>query len=152
LINATSTEESKAVFKDATENLIGRQLLIDEARRRNITIPETQVAARANEFKLTGASGEEVAASNGGTVNKQLLEAVRGSMMIEKMLDDEFRAAKVRPTDEQIKKYYDEHRDLFIKDPGEVRISHVAVKLPDNPTDAQKAAARDRIMKLYKEA
>jgi len=73
-------------------------------------------------------------------------------MMIEKMLDDEFRAAKVRPTDEQIKKYYDEHRDLFIKDPGEVRISHVAVKLPDNPTDAQKAAARDRIMKLHKEA
>src|SRR5215469_714187 len=73
LINATSTEESKAVFKDATENLIGRQLLIDEARRRNITIPEPQVAARASEFKLTGASGEAVAASNGGTVDKQLL-------------------------------------------------------------------------------
>jgi parvulin-like peptidyl-prolyl isomerase len=151
MINATSTEESRAVFKDATENLIGRQLLIDEAKRRNITIPEPQVAARASEFKLTGASGEE-AAPNGGTADKQLLEAVRGSMMIEKMLDDEFRAAKVRPTDEQIKKYYDEHRDLFIKDPGEVRISHVAVKLPDNPTDAQRAAARDKIMKLYKEA
>jgi parvulin-like peptidyl-prolyl isomerase len=58
----------------------------------------------------------------------------------------------VRPTDEQIKKYYDEHRDLFVKDPGEVRISHVAVRLPDNPTDGQKAAARDKIMKLYKEA
>ena len=28
----------------------------------------------------------------------------------------------------------------------------VAVRLPDNPTDAQKAAARDKIMKLYKEA
>ena len=152
LINATSTEESRAVFKDATENLIGRQLLIDEAKRRNITIPEPQVAARASEFKLTGASGEEVAASNRGTADKQLLDAVRGSMMIEKMLDDEFRAAKVRPTDEQVKKYYDEHRDLFIKDPGEIRISHVAVKLPDNPTDAQKAASRDKIMKLYKEA
>src|SRR5215831_13129514 len=111
LINATSTEESRAVFKDATENLIGRQLLIDEAKRRNITIPEQQVSARASEFKLTGASGEEVAASNSATADKQLLDAVRGSMMIEKMLDDEFRAAKVRPTDQQIKKYYDEHRD-----------------------------------------
>jgi len=152
LINATSAEESKAVFKDATENLIGRQLLIDEAKRRNITIPEQQVAARASEFKLTGASGEEVAPPNTGSADKQLLDAVRGSMVIEKMLDDEFRAAKVRPTDEQIKQYYDEHRDLFVKDPGEVRISHVAVKLPDNPTAAQKAAARDKIMKLYKEA
>jgi len=68
------------------------------------------------------------------------------------MLDEEFRAAKVRPTEEQIKKYYEQHRDLFIKDPGEVRISHIAVKLPDNPTDAQKAAARAKIEKLYKEA
>lgn len=150
MINATSTEESRAVFKDATENLIGRQLLIDEAKRRNITIPDQQVVARANEFKLTGASGEAVAGA--GAPDPQLLDAVRGSMMIEKMLDDEFRTAKVRPTDDQIKKYYDEHRDLFIKDPGEACISHIAVKLPNNATDAQKAAARDKIVKLYKEA
>ncbi|HKN00203.1 MAG TPA: peptidylprolyl isomerase [Candidatus Binataceae bacterium] len=151
LINATSTEESNAVFKDATENLISRQLLIDEAKRRKITIPDAQAAARANEFKLTGLSGEEVSGGTGGP-DPQLLEAVRGSMMIEKMLDDDFRAAKVRPTDEQIKKYYEEHRDLFIKDPGEVRISHIAVKLPDNPTDAQREAARQKILKLYKQA
>ncbi len=153
LINATSTEESKAVFKDATENLINRQLLIDEAKHRNITIPDPQVAARASEFKLTGLSGEEVSSgTTSGTPDPQLLNAVRGSMMIEKMLDDEFRAAKVRPTEEQIKKYYEEHRDLFVKDPGEVCISHIAVKLPDNPTDAQKNAARDKILKLYKQA
>lgn len=152
LINATSTEESKAVFKDATENLINRQLLIDEARHRNITIPDPQVAARASEFKLTGMSGEEVSSGASGAPDPQLLNAVRGSMMIEKMLDEEFRAAKVRPTEEQIKKYYDEHRDLFVKDPGEVCISHIAVKLPDNATDAQKTAARDKIVKLYKQA
>ena len=150
LINATSTEESRAVFKDATENLIGRQLLIDEAKRRNITIPEQQVLARANEFKVTGAGGEEV--SGASAPDPQLIAQVRGSMMIEKMLDDEFRAAKVRPTDAQIQQYYDQHKDLFVKDPGEVRISHLAVKLPDNPTDAQKAAAEAKIKKLYKEA
>jgi len=150
MINATSTEESRAVFKDATENLIGRQLLIDEAKRRNITIPEPQVLARANEFKVTGAGGEEVSGSS--APDPQLINEVRGSMMIEKMLDDEFRAAKVRPTDAQIQQYYDQHKDLFVKDPGEVRISHIAVKLPDNPTDAQKAAAEEKIKKLYKEA
>ena len=32
MINATSTEESKAVFRDAGENLINRQLLLQEAR------------------------------------------------------------------------------------------------------------------------
>jgi len=151
LINATSTEESRAVFKDATENLIGRQLLIEEAKRRNITIPEPQVVARANEFKLTGLSGEEVSKTSSAP-DPQLLDAVRGSMMIEKMLDDEFRASKVRPTDAQIDQYYNQHKDLFVKDPGEVRISHIAVKLPENPTDPQKAAALEKIKKLYKEA
>jgi hypothetical protein len=150
MINATSTEESRAVFKDATENLIGRQLLIDEAKHRNIVIPEQQVLARANEFKVTESGGEAVAGSS--APDPQLIAEVRGSMMIEKMLDDEFRAAKVRPTDAQIQQYYDQHKDLFVKDPGEVRISHIAVKLPDHPTDAQKTAAEEKIKKLYKEA
>src|SRR5215469_2871483 len=66
MINATSTEESKAVFKDATENLIGRQLLVDEAKRRGISIPDQQVMARAGEFKLTALSGEEVSNSKSG--------------------------------------------------------------------------------------
>jgi hypothetical protein len=80
------------------------------------------------------------------------MNAVRGSMVIEKMLDDEFRAHHVQPTDAQIKQYYDEHRDLFVKDPGEVQIAHIAVKIPPKATDAEKKAAEAKIIKLYKEA
>ncbi|MHB8383141.1 MAG: peptidylprolyl isomerase [Candidatus Binataceae bacterium] len=149
MINATSTEESKAVFKDATENLINRQLLIDEAVRRKIEIPDGKVAENAREFKISGGDSNAIP---GAPPDPQLMAEVRGSMMIEKMFDDEFSAQKVRPTDAQIKQYYDEHRDLFVKDPGEVQISHIAVKLPDNATDAQKAAAHSKILKLYKEA
>lgn len=149
MINATSSEETKAVFKDATENLINRQLLIDEAARRKIAIPDPEVAERAREFKVSGTGSNNLP---GAAPDPLLMEQVRGSMMIEKMFDDEFRAAKVRPTDAQIKQYYDQHRDLFVKDPGEVQISHIAVKLPDNATAAQKAAAHDKILKLYKEA
>ncbi|HEV2170720.1 MAG TPA: peptidylprolyl isomerase, partial [Candidatus Binatus sp.] len=150
MINATSTEETKAVFRDATENLINRQLLLQEAERRKITIPDPEVAQRAREFQVGGAEGQT--APQTGAPDAQLMAAVRGSMEIEKMLDDEFRAHHVQPTDAQIQQYYDEHRDLFVKDPGEVQIAHIAVKLPANATDAQKTAARDKIIKLYKEA
>ena len=54
MINATSTEESKAVFRDASENLINRQLLLQEAARRKITIPDAEVAQRAREFQIGG--------------------------------------------------------------------------------------------------
>jgi len=149
MINATSSAETKAVFKDATENLINRQLLIDEAARRKIEIPDAQVAQRAREFKVAGGGAP---ALPGAAPDPQLMTAVRGSMMIEKMFDDEFHSQTVRPTAAQIKQYYDEHKDLFVKDPGDVRISHIAVKLPDNSTEAQKAAAHDKILKLYSEA
>jgi parvulin-like peptidyl-prolyl isomerase len=150
MINATTTEESRAVFRDASENLINRQLLLQEAAKRKITIPDGEVAQRAREFQIAGAEGQ--AAPQTGAPDAQLMNAVRGSMEIEKMLDDEFRAHHVQPTDAQIQQYYDEHRDLFVKDPGEVEIAHIAVKLPPNATDAQKKAAAEKIIKIYDEA
>ncbi len=150
MINATSTEETKAVYRDAMENLINRQLLLQEADKRKIAIPDAEVAQRAREFQVAGANGQSSPVS--GAPDEILMNQVRGSMKIEKMLDDDFRASNVRPTDAQIKAYYEEHKDLFVKDPGEVQIAHLAVKLPANPTDAQKQAASDKIVKLYKEA
>ena len=44
MINATSTEESKAVFRDAGENLINRELLLQEAQKRKITFSDAEVA------------------------------------------------------------------------------------------------------------
>jgi len=150
MINATSTEESKAVFRDAGENLINRELLLQEAQKRKITFSDAEVAQHAREFQIGGAEGQTV--PQNGAPDAQLMRAVRGSMLIEKMLDDEFRAHHVQPTDAQIKDYYDEHRDLFVKDPGEVQIAHIAVKFPPNATDAQKKAAQEKIIKLYKQA
>ena len=150
MINATSTEESNAVFRDASENLINRQLLLQEAARRKITIPDAEVAQRARQFQIAGGEGQPAPASS--APDAQLMNEVRGSMMIEKMLDDEFRTHHVQPTEKQIQDYYDQHRDLFVKDPGEVQIAHIAVKLPPNATDAQKKAAAEKIIKIYKEA
>ncbi|MGD0117190.1 MAG: peptidylprolyl isomerase [Candidatus Binatus sp.] len=151
LINATTTDEEKAVFRDASENLINRELLLQEAQRRKITIPDGEVAQRAREFQVAGAEGQTVTTATSAP-DALLMNAVRGTMEIEKMLDDEFRAHHVQPTDAQITDYYNEHRDLFVKDPGEVQIAHIAVKIPPNATDAQKKAAEAKIVKLYKEA
>ncbi len=150
MLNATSSEETKAVFKDATENLVNRQMLLQEAEKRKISVSDAEVANRAREFQIAGTTGQTVSAS--GAPDEQLMKAVRGSMIIEKMLDDEFRAHHVQPTEEQIKQYYTQHRDLFVKDPGEVQIAHIAVKIQPKASDAEKMAAREKIMKLYKQA
>jgi parvulin-like peptidyl-prolyl isomerase len=150
LINATSTEETKAVWKDAVENLINRTLLYQEAQRRKIAFSDGEVAQRAREFQVESPGGQSVASGN--APDPQLMAGVRESMMIEKMLDNDFSAQHIQPNAQQIEQYYDQHKDLFIKDPGAVRIAHIAVKLPPNPTDAQKKAAEAKILKLYAEA
>src|SRR5713226_4009740 len=58
LINATRPEELKAVYRDAAENLIGRRLLLQEAQRRKIAVADAEVAQRAREFQVAGASGQ----------------------------------------------------------------------------------------------
>jgi len=151
LINANTTEETRAVFKDAMENLISRQLLMQEAEKRGIKIPEGEVAQRAREFQIQGIGGETMS-STGNAPDQILLNQVRGSMEIEKMFDEEFQKHKVAPTEQDIQRYYDEHKDLFVQDPGEVRISHIAIKLPPNATEAQKAEGMKRITKLRDEA
>jgi peptidyl-prolyl cis-trans isomerase C len=151
LINANTTEENRAVFKDATENLIGRRLLIQEAERRGIKIPDGEVAQRAREFQVQGAGGETTD-SAGNAPDQILIDQVRGSMEIEKMLDVEFQTHKVAPSEEDVERYYDEHKDLFVQDPGEVRLSHIAIKLPSNATDAQKAEGLKHINQLREEA
>ncbi len=152
LINANTTEETRAVFKDAMENLVSRQLLIQEAERRNIKIPEAEVAQRAREFQVQGLGGEAMSSSPGSAPDQILLDQVRGSMEIEKMFDQEFEKHKVQPSEQEIQRYYDEHKDLFVQDPGEVRLSHIALKLPANPTEAQKADGMKQITKLRNEA
>ncbi|MFZ0890570.1 MAG: peptidylprolyl isomerase [Candidatus Binataceae bacterium] len=150
MVNATTTEENKRVWHDAVDNLIGRQLLIDGAERRKIAIPDGEVAQRAREFELTTTSGSAIEAS--GAPDPTLMREVRDTMEIERTLDHEFETHSVKPTDAQIKQYYDEHKDLFVADPGEIRISHIAVKLPPNATDAQKKQAEAKIEKYYRQA
>lgn len=150
LVNSTTVAENKQVWHDALDNLIGRRLLIEEAKRRKIEVPEVEVAQRAREFELTGLNGQAVAA--GGPPDAALMREVRGSMEIERMLDQEFRVRPVKPSRAQVMRYYEEHKDLFVVDPGEIRISHIAVKLPPNADEQQKAKAQAKIERLYREA
>jgi parvulin-like peptidyl-prolyl isomerase len=150
LVNATSTAENKAVWQDALDNLIGRQLLIEEATHRKVSVSDAEVAQRAREFRLTEANGQEV--SSRGAPDPALMREVRATMEIESMLDREFAAHSVKPTAEAIRSYYDEHKDLFVVDPGEIRLSHIAVKLPADATEQQKKQALDKIKQLRAEA
>jgi parvulin-like peptidyl-prolyl isomerase len=150
LVNATTTEENKTVWRDALDNLVARQLLVEEAQRRKIAPSDAEVAQRARDFQVANVDGEQI--STGGAPDPELIREVRATMQIETMLDQEFRTHPVKPTAAAIKSYYDEHQDLFVTDPGEIRISHIAVKLPADPTDAEKADAAARIKELYAEA
>jgi parvulin-like peptidyl-prolyl isomerase len=150
MINATSTAETRATWQDAVENLVNRTLLIQEAQRKGVKVPEMEVAQRARMFELANANGQAITQT--GVPDPLLLKEVEQSMAIEKMLDEVFKSEKVVPTQKVIETYYNQHKDLFVSDPGDVRISHIAVRIPPNATEQQRQAAVERISRLYDEA
>src|SRR5260370_39072385 len=103
MLKLTSTEETKAVNSDEIENLLSGRLLLQEAERRKITIPDAEAAQRAREFQVAGASGQAI--TPGGAPDAQLMNAVRGSMMIEKIPDDEFRDQRDHTSNAKSKHY-----------------------------------------------
>jgi len=86
------------VYRDAAENLIGRQLLLQE--RSAARSPSPMLRSR-NALASSRSPAKAARRQHQRAPDAQLMNAVRGSMLIEKMLDDEFRAHHVQPTDAQ---------------------------------------------------
>jgi len=86
-----------------------------EAERRKITIPD----AKSRSALASSRSPAKRPRSNQRCSRAQLMRRGARIDVDREMLYDEFRAHHVQPTDAQIKQYYEEHRDLFVKIPGE---------------------------------
>ena len=77
------------------------------------------------------------------------LKRMREQLLVRKLMEAE-RNKKYKVSDDEIKKYYDEHKNEFeVKD--EVKIKHIMIKLPKNATKKQQQEALAKIKKAQKE-
>jgi parvulin-like peptidyl-prolyl isomerase len=118
--------DADALERVALRNVIRRRLMIQEARRRGLTVPEKElderIAALRRSFDDLGSFGAWM--QEQGLDDRTLFESVRGDMSADRLwaalVED------VRVTDEEVRAYYDAHRDELRRE--EVRLRIIAVE------------------------
>jgi peptidyl-prolyl cis-trans isomerase C len=131
------TPEQAEPFKQALlETLVERAVLLQAAKAAQVTVsPEEidrRVLALASEYP---AESFEAALSQGQTSRTELERKTREQLTIEKLFESQV-YARVAVTEEQIRRYFEEHPDEFSV-PEQVRASQIVVKGLDDAKKLQ---------------
>jgi foldase protein PrsA len=114
-------------YSDALDQLIGEELLRQEARRLHVTVPATDIEARYRQVAASSGGEEALLAAlkSGGLTADQLKRRIEVVLLQERLAAAKF--ADRAATLEQAKTYYDRHRSLFRRGAG-VRLGDINVK------------------------
>ncbi|MDI6637384.1 MAG: peptidyl-prolyl cis-trans isomerase [Bacillota bacterium] len=133
-------------FHSALEKQSGRQLLAKMIReelikqgaaRYNIQVTDEDVAAEVDKLKAQFGSdaGLEQALSQYGMTLDDLRDQIRTNLLLEAIASKD-----VTVSDDEVKKYYEEHKDEF-KEPEQVRARHILVKDEKTAKEIEKELA-----------
>jgi foldase protein PrsA len=101
----------KTYGSQEVDNLVTKKLIMQEARKQNITVTDKDVQDQLDTldktFKDQGSSMDQYLSYSGITMD-QMKENIRLRSMLEQILKD-----KVSVSDDEIKKYYDDNKTTF---------------------------------------
>lgn len=131
------TPEQTEPFKQALlETLIERTLLLHAAKTAQVSVTpdevDRRVLALASEYP---AGSFDAALAQGQTTRSELERKTKEQLTIEKLFEKEV-YARVAVTEDQIRRYYDEHPNDFTE-PEQVRASQIVVKGLDDAKKLQ---------------
>jgi len=131
--------------REALENLITRELLYQESRKRGIAVAASAVDKELKELKgqfATGAQYSGALAKTGLDEAKVRGEIERG-LAIRNLVTTAI-GSRISVSERELKEYYTRHIDTFT-DPPQVRISHILAKFDEAAAPEAKESARLRL-------
>jgi len=136
--------------KEALENLIGRELLSQESRRKGIRIQATVVEAEVAMLRGKYSTAEEFSASleKMGLNEQALARHIEQGMAIQRLVETEF-GGKAIVTWGEAQAYYSSHRIEFLE-PVRIRLSHILAAVDPSADVFLKEKSRKKIDALRK--
>ncbi len=145
-------DPSKAseIRKKVLENIIERELLLQESKKSGIKIDDAAVDKRLAEIKKQFPSEEEFAQmmKRMKLTEPEFKSQLRKQLSIQEFVEKQF-VSKINVADEETKAYYDANTDKF-KQPEQVKASHILIMSNAKDDDAKKAEARKKIEDVEK--
>jgi peptidyl-prolyl cis-trans isomerase SurA len=146
LHNGFPKDMEKEIRRGAMDMIIFEELLYQEAKRRNLSVPPERLArAEVNfrkQFPTTQAFKQHLKTELNGSP-QAMREKIRRSLLIEQMLKNEVQF-KSKVSLAEVKAYYDKNSEQF-KHGETVAIQTISIIPPENGTQAIKDEARAKI-------
>jgi peptidyl-prolyl cis-trans isomerase C len=141
--------EQVAVF--ALQQVADSILLVQEARRRDLSFDQAEVDAAVAEAERRAGGAEQLDTALGqqGLDRDQFMEMVKDQLLANALIAK--LTVDVGVTDEQIAAFYEENKSQFEK-PAEVSARHILFTVEPDADDATKAAARAKAEKARERA
>jgi len=143
-----SAPETERVRKQVLEDLINRELLYQESRKKGIKVDEVAIDERLGKLKeqFPSETAYKTALEQASLSEPSLKDQIRQEMAIQHLIDEQF-GDKLTVSDGESESYYQDHPDFF-KRPEQVRASHILIKVDPQANESEKAEARQRIEKI----
>ncbi len=144
-------EQRDGVLRDLLNQIVGLKLLSQEAKARNLAIPDAEVDARIGEIQKqfpSEAVFKQMLQQRQLTVEKLRADA-RQDLAVSKLIENAI-ADKIGVTPEQVTKFHQENPDRF-NQPERVRASHILIAFPQNADAAAKTQARAKAEQVLKD-
>lgn len=136
-----------ALRQEVADDIINRVLVLAEAKRRGITPDEEKIKQAVAGYDQRYGDSPRYKA-NRDKMLEGIVKQLEQQTMAEK-LEAEVRKAP-QPTDEQVRAYYDSHRELFTE-PEKVRVALILLKVdPSSPKEVWEKA-KEEAEGIYKQ-
>jgi peptidyl-prolyl cis-trans isomerase SurA len=129
-------QQTPALNKELLEKLIGRKLMLQQAKEKDIKLPEEQLKAALNDVvSQYGAQNiEQLAAAllEQGSTLEELKAEIESQIKITKLINTEVRS-KILITQAEIEQYYEQHRQDY-EQVDEISARHIILPLTADAT------------------
>lgn len=137
------------ITRQATEALIVKRLLLLEADRQKLELTAEEIEKARGEFTGRFPPGMtlEDALAKQGISKDEFEKEFATELRINKLVEAEVEKQMAEPTDEDVAKFYEDHKDRMDM-PETVAASHILIAVEPDATEEQKKAAQAKAEEL----
>ena len=143
-------EQLARLRESILNNLIEKQLLIEESKAQGINVDESEIQKQLDELKGQFESQEafEKKIASSGYSEDELKTEMRENLLIRNLIEQKIESG-ISVSDKQARKYYQENQEEY-KVPEQVRARHILIQTEPDAGETQKAEAKDKIQEVEK--
>ncbi|MDA3926977.1 MAG: peptidylprolyl isomerase [Kiritimatiellae bacterium] len=137
-------EQLPELVKRASEQAVGTKLLMDEANKRNVDVSEDEIEEELSKVveQVGGVDAFKAALEQQKIEEAAFREQLKQGRRVDSLIKEAAKSV-CDPTEDELKKHYEEHKDDF-KKAERVLAQHILIS-PDGTEDSSKAEARQKI-------